>query len=797
MAPLSMASRELVRNRTAAQAEAVRLASGAGSSTPRDWLDSEDWRVRLGAASALSLKGAPQLAGDPQVRDLLVGQDGDVKRLVATTLVASGAMMRFGVARAEEHQCEESSLRQAEQQGVARTVSLLQSSDWRLRFGAVEALSRRSEPPVEHAHDLAKLLVADLEAQVRVVAEVALRRFDASVATLALASALESSAATEALADDSAPDPATESAELLLVELLGGDLARAVELLPTSPQLCSLLEQKQEEDERRRDEDLEEKHAEEDMARQQQQLQLLQLQMLHLQTPALRTTMMAPTATFPEERRAPARPLRPDESVVPLLSQRPLPGFFAKKRRPRAPQDEAPLEPDLSPKVPSAASSRTPEAAARLAAAKELSKLGPEELFPKASELADLLLQTDGDGGSLSVAPYIREAAAEALGRLDHIAGPQTVKALTAQLVAPESRLRQRAAHALGRLGAVEAAEDLAKLLGDGDADVRRAAARALAALGPAAAAAPAAARLRSADAACRQAAQHALLEMRLDEDLTLASGCSREELLLQVLSPHLEPLLQASGDETEEARFAAAAVAERLRRTIGAGGKHLEAPSEQAAAPAAVLLEDREEEVRFAAVRTLGGLGAQAAPHAAAVAALLADAAEPVRRAAAEALAQLGSVFGAGAVPVAADLLRHPLQSVRRAAAWTLEHLGEAAAPYAAARRLALLSDDCPSTRCQAVEELSAAAAQEAAAAKEGAAMSSLLRAEDVAAIAALRIDPHWGVRLAVATALGRFGQDAAQRHSAELVLLKADTDWRVRRAAEATEAALGTCTE
>ena len=119
--PLTTAGRELMRNRIIAQSEATDMAVGKPGEDPPVWLESSDWRLKLGAASALSHKGAPQLAGAPEIRAALESSE-EARQLIRRTLCA-----------AEETE--------------PRAVQLLQSEDWRLRRGALEAL-RRQEAPV-------------------------------------------------------------------------------------------------------------------------------------------------------------------------------------------------------------------------------------------------------------------------------------------------------------------------------------------------------------------------------------------------------------------------------------------------------------------------------------------------------------------------------------------------------------------------------------------------------------------------------------------------------------------------
>jgi len=387
----------------------------------------------------------------------------------------------------------------------------------------------------------------------------------------------------------------------------------------------------------------------------------------------------------------------------------------------------------------------------RLAAVNGLGSLPLEELAPYADTVAERLGDED---------PAVRAAAADVVGALGDN-GRKHADRLAAMLVEAHSTLRQAAARALGRLRVEEKASALAEVLEDCDHYVSKEAALALGALGPAAASASAADRLRCSAVSSRKAAQRALIAM-----IRMRSGSPNTtddaDHGLEVLRAHVTPILN---DELAEARAAAAEVLEKLNRESGG-----------ASIPASVavaMLEDPSEETRLGAVRALGALGAQAAPHASVLAGRLADEAEAVRLAAVEALERLGEEHGAGAAPLAAGLLWHPLQTVRRAASLSLELLGEAGVPHSVDRHTALLADSSPQVRCQAVEALG----------KVGAA--GQLEEEQVAFIAALHIDPHWCVRMAVATALHRCGKEALQQHKAALGVLLLDDDWRVRRAA------------
>ena len=106
----------------------------------------------------------------------------------------------------------------------------------------------------------------------------------------------------------------------------------------------------------------------------------------------------------------------------------------------------------------------------REAAAEALGKIGPEEV--------PALIKALGDENS-----YVRSAAAEALGKI----GPEAVPALIRALGDEDSSVRWRAAYTLGEIGpeAKEAVLALIRALGDEDSSVRWRAARALGKIGP------------------------------------------------------------------------------------------------------------------------------------------------------------------------------------------------------------------------------------------------------------------------------------------------------------------------
>lgn len=376
----------------------------------------------------------------------------------------------------------------------------------------------------------------------------------------------------------------------------------------------------------------------------------------------------------------------------------------------------------------------------RLGAIRSISLLPSEAARQYGSALVDKLDDEDS---------RVRAAALDTLGLLGDAAH---IEAVSAKLVDPHSLLRQSSSRALARLGAGQAAPEVARLLEDEDPDVKREATLALGTLGAVAAGAVTAQRLRHTDVNVRVAAKKALLAMQ--------GNAVADVEVSEVLKTHLHPLLR---DEVAEVRRIAAELIERVV------GTH-DAPDMLAACGKA-LLEDSDHEVRLAAVRRLGGLGAGAVPSVGSLADRLADESEPVRIAAVEAFAALGEAHAAGAAARVADLLYSSLPSVRRAAAATLEYLGEAGRPYMTSRHVALLDDVSPTVRCGAAEALSETAA------------AGLLHSEQIAALTALHIDKHWCVRLAAAHALSHCNPTVLVPHIEAVRALLADSDWRVRR--------------
>jgi len=125
-----------------------------------------------------------------------------------------------------------------------------------------------------------------------------------------------------------------------------------------------------------------------------------------------------------------------------------------------------------------------------------------------------------------------------------------------------------------------------------------------------------------------------------------------------------------------------------------------------------AALLQDKDERVRRAALKTLGKIG-DVARHAAEIAHLLKDSYPHVQLAAVETLGKLGDAAAPHAAATEAtvkSLLQHEAWRVRLAAVETLVAPGAAAAPYAEAVEAtgqALLQDKDQETRKAATEAL------------------------------------------------------------------------------------------
>ncbi len=244
----------------------------------------------------------------------------------------------------------------------------------------------------------------------------------------------------------------------------------------------------------------------------------------------------------------------------------------------------------------------------------------------------------------------LRAASARALG---FVGGSEAVAALRKALGDPESRVQWRAAEALGRLQARDAAPDLKRLLAH--PSIAGEAARALGRMGARDAQPDLRALLVQENAYVRRSAAFALADLGVDDSLRLvADVLRREEFAIQL-------------DAAE----------------------WLEAQGARAVPTLRECLKDRNPVARRLAAEALGKMGAaEAVPD---LEALLADPEARVREGAVDALEDLRPEGRSG---VLIPLLRDPAWEVRRSAARALGTMGaKEAAPELRAR----LDDSAP----------------------------------------------------------------------------------------------------
>ncbi|CAE7210340.1 RPL26L1 [Symbiodinium sp. CCMP2592] len=227
--------------------QATDMAVGKPGEDPPVWLESSDWRLKLGAASALSQKGAPQLAGAPEIRAALESSE-EARQLIRRTLA------------------------ETTEETEPRAARLLQSEDWRLRMGALEALRRQEAPSSELTPRIAELCVCDPCAEVRDAATSALRRQPAEDVVEALAASMN------AAENESS---ASRVAEDLLVELLGS-AQDSLSKVPSSAYFADLARKDQEEAQAAAAQQQEQEERLRELQDQQNELQKLQLQWLDL-----------------------------------------------------------------------------------------------------------------------------------------------------------------------------------------------------------------------------------------------------------------------------------------------------------------------------------------------------------------------------------------------------------------------------------------------------------------------------------------------------------------------------------
>jgi HEAT repeat protein len=332
---------------------------------------------------------------------------------------------------------------------------------------------------------------------------------------------------------------------------------------------------------------------------------------------------------------------------------------------------------------------------------------------------------------------HVGAAAAHALGQ---IGDPRTVEPLIGALKDPNDVLRRHAADALGQIGDPRAVEPLIIFLQDNDKYVRCAAAWALGQIGDPRAVEPLIGALKDPNDVLRDASAEALGKIgdaRAVEPLiaALPNWAAINALGKIGDARAIEPLIGALKDPNHEVRRAAV-------RALGQMG----APGVE---PLIAALKDQHDDLRKAAVQALGKMGAPAVEP---LIAALRDQDWHVRNYAVEAIVQIG----APAVQPLIAALKDEDKNVRPAAAGALDRLawspddGEAGAVYWAVKGQ---WGKCVEIGAPAVEPL----------------------------IAVLR-DRGWGGRRAAAEALGQIGDARAVE---PLIAALQNLDWDVRQAA------------
>jgi HEAT repeat protein len=324
----------------------------------------------------------------------------------------------------------------------------------------------------------------------------------------------------------------------------------------------------------------------------------------------------------------------------------------------------------------------------RQAAAEALGKIG--------SPAVPALLEALKDGNWRA-----RKAAAEALGK---IGDRQALPALLEALKDDEWRVRRAAAYALEKIGDSRAIPALTEALKDDSREVRQAAAYALKKIGDSRAIPALTEALKDDSREVRQAAAYALekigdsqtvpalLEALKDEDRSVRQAAVWA--LREIGDPQAVPaLIQALKDEDRDVREASVRALGTIgdRRTIPAlmealkeGGWVHRAAAEalskiidwQAVPELIEALQDENKEVRDAAVWALGKIGLPAVP---ALVEALKDENYKRRRSAAEALGEIGDPQ---AIPVLMETLKNENKEMREAAAWALWKIGLPAVP-------------------------------------------------------------------------------------------------------------------
>ncbi|HTX67505.1 MAG TPA: HEAT repeat domain-containing protein [Opitutaceae bacterium] len=306
----------------------------------------------------------------------------------------------------------------------------------------------------------------------------------------------------------------------------------------------------------------------------------------------------------------------------------------------------------------------------------DLLKQAPSADPPAADENAPAAPKADTDESADAI-PDVRQAAAEALGKL----GAPAVEPLLGCLTADDATVCALAAKALGEIKDARAAEPLVAALlqrqKSGDSDARDALVAALVALGPPAVA-PLAAHLQDDDIDIRRTVAEPLdgLKFVPTEDADKAAFWVLRKSwddLVKLGAPAVAPLIAALKSDDNETQSGAAEALGKLgdRRAVD---------------PLVVLLQNGAQEVTAKAAAALGFLGDPAAVEPLMKTAETAPA-DDTRAAAAEALGRLGD---ARATPTLVGLLKVSNADLRQAGAQALGKLDYA--PKAPADQAAYL---------------------------------------------------------------------------------------------------------
>jgi HEAT repeat protein len=304
---------------------------------------------------------------------------------------------------------------------------------------------------------------------------------------------------------------------------------------------------------------------------------------------------------------------------------------------------EIPAQPDIPSLI---AALKDEDSFARWSAARALGQLG-EIAAEAVPALAETLHATDG---------FVRHTAAEALGQI----GAPSVTALIKALKDEHAYVRLEAARALGLMGAsaAEAIPTLIDVLGHADNTMRWEIVEALKRVGA--------------------TAVPALVETMRDERIFIRQAAAEILASIAVPDPRVISVLEAALEDTDGVvRVNAALGLQRLLahpaalpaciaalkgndRDARLRAKYAYWNFGEIAVPVLLeLLQDSDNEVRWAAVSVLGRIGAPAAGAVSALAAALKDESQVVREAAVMALAIIGVPPPANAVPALKEILR------------------------------------------------------------------------------------------------------------------------------------------